>query len=119
MSLFVNLCIPVLMRSCVYLFSCFEDEEGHEAAETMERLFSAPEDNPYILFVVIYLMYEFFFKLFGHNGSFYIIHEIRYCSIVTCCIPFSIYNLSTIYNSKRHQVLLFRDNKGLNVFFYY
>ena len=27
MSLFVNLCIPVLMWSCVYLFSCFEEEE--------------------------------------------------------------------------------------------
>ena len=29
-----------------------------------------------------------------------------------------LYN-STIYNSKQHQVLLFRDNKGLNVLFYY
>ena len=29
-----------------------------------------------------------------------------------------LYN-STIYNSKQYQVLLFRDNKGLNVFFYH
>ena len=30
-----------------------EDEGGHETAERMERLFSAPEDNPYIISVVI------------------------------------------------------------------
>ena len=29
-----------------------EDEGGHEAAERMERLFSVPEDNPYIIAVV-------------------------------------------------------------------
>ena len=28
-----------------------EDEGGHEAAERMERLFSAPEDNHYIISV--------------------------------------------------------------------
>ena len=37
----------------------------------------------------------------------------------TLSIPFSIYNLNTIYNTKRHQVLLFRASKGLNDFFYY
>ena len=30
-----------------------EDEGGHEAAERIERLFSAPKDNPYIITVVI------------------------------------------------------------------
>ena len=30
-----------------------EDEGGHEAAERMEWLFSAPEDNHYIISVVI------------------------------------------------------------------
>ena len=30
-----------------------EDEAGHEAPERMERLFSAPEDNPYIIYVVV------------------------------------------------------------------
>ena len=30
-----------------------EDEGGDEAAERMERLFSAPEDNHYIISVVI------------------------------------------------------------------
>ena len=30
-----------------------EDEGTHEVAERMERLFSAPEDNPYIISVVI------------------------------------------------------------------
>ena len=29
-----------------------EDEGGHEAAERVERRFSAPEDNPYIISVI-------------------------------------------------------------------
>ena len=34
-----------------------EDEGGREAAERMERLSSAPEDNPNFISVVIYLIY--------------------------------------------------------------
>ena len=33
-----------------------EDEGRHEAAERMERLFSAPEDNHYIISVIIYFI---------------------------------------------------------------
>ena len=48
-----------------------EDEGGKEAAERMDRLFSAPEDNPYIISVVSYLIYELFL-----NDLFIIVHFI-------------------------------------------
>ena len=49
-----------------------EDEGGHEAADRMERLFSAPEDNPDII-SVIELMYELFL-----NYLFIIVHFISF-----------------------------------------